>query len=64
MNVCLRSRLLLHEITDFNLQIPANAVMFAALAGTLAGALHPREVLGAQPVVPFSLVALRRRIPT
>jgi hypothetical protein len=31
--------LLLHEITDFNLQIPANAVLFAATAGALLGSL-------------------------
>lgn len=32
--------LLLHEITDFNLQIPANAVLFAATGGALLGMLR------------------------
>ena len=43
---------LLHEIADFNLQIPANAVLFAATAGALLGALHGSE-RAAGPVVSF-----------
>jgi O-antigen ligase/tetratricopeptide (TPR) repeat protein len=35
--------LLLHEITDFNLQIPANAVLFAATAGVLLGSLRAAD---------------------
>lgn len=35
--------LMLHETIDFNLQIPANAALFSALAGALIGALHPSE---------------------
>jgi hypothetical protein len=40
-------RVLLHEITDFNLQIPANAVLFAATAGRPLGSLRARSRGGA-----------------
>lgn len=53
--------LLLHEITDFNLQIPANAVLFSALAGAVLGGLHPASGLGARGVVPFTAGPARRR---
>jgi hypothetical protein len=35
------SAILIHGITDFNLQIPSNAFIFAWIAGTAAALCHP-----------------------
>jgi O-antigen ligase len=35
--------MLVHSIFDFNLQIPANAGLFAIILGVLAGAAHGRD---------------------
>ena len=51
--------MLLHETIDFNLQIPANAVLFAALAGALVGALSAPPGADRGVVVPFVPAAHR-----
>jgi len=50
--------ILVHAVTDFNLQIPSNALIFSWIAGTAAALVHPskqtslsaREVVHAQAV--------------
>jgi hypothetical protein len=54
---------LLHEATDFNLQIPANAILFSVLAGTVLGGLRTPAEEDSTSVVAFAPALSRRARP-